>query len=139
MCSRIPLHLLPNNDIVLRILEQCCFFLFINIRKALNIRRSFHCIFENVDNTHEGIKFFGTLKFISSMIWKNSQRNLVKKFLMRRTIFFPTTGADPTTETYKGFNYARCKYLHFKWLLLACIMFDTVAATEMGLAAGARF
>lgn len=137
MCPRIPLNLLPNNDIVLRILEQYYFILFINIRKTLNIHRSFHCIFEN--NTHEVIKFFGTLKFISSMICKNSQRNLVKKFLMRRTIFFLTTGANSTTETYKDFNYARCKYLHFKWLLLACIMFDTVAATEMGLAAGARF
>lgn len=56
-------------------------------------------------------------------------------------IFFPDNGCRTNNWTRslfplcKGLNCARCKHLHFKWLLLACIMFDTAAATGTGLAA----
>lgn len=55
-----------------------------------------------------------------------------KKYFSRQRVPMHSSWTCSSLPLYKSLNYSRCKYLHFKWLSLACIMFDTVAATEMG-------
>lgn len=59
----------------------------------------------------------------------------LRGFLKGEAIFPPDNGAGPTTKRARPFHFTRAlialrrKHLHFKWLSLACIMFDTAAAT----------